>query len=106
MKNGTGAGQAHRTASAQRPNCARLAWLLALSSLCAWSQTQLATVFGTISDPSGAVIPGAQVTIVNQSTGLKRGSLTDATGQYHLAGFPIGHYSLRVEKEGFQTHAR
>ena len=56
----------------------RLPILLAFSlcSACAWSQTQLATVFGTINDPSGAVIPGAQVTIVNQSTGLKRGTHT------------------------------
>jgi hypothetical protein len=50
--------------------------LLALSfvlfSSGAWSQTQLATIFGTISDPSGAVIPEVAVTIVNQSTGSKR----------------------------------
>ena len=83
-----------------------LALLFVLFSACAWSQTQLATVFGTINDPSGAVIPGAQVTIVNQSTGLKRAILTDMTGQYHLAGLQTGNYALRAEKEGFQTQAR
>lgn len=83
-----------------------LATCLALFSAVALSQTQLATVFGTINDPSGAVIPGAQVTIVNQSTGLKRGTLTDMTGQYHLAGLPTGNYALRTEKEGFQTQVR
>src|SRR5260370_18770401 len=70
----------------------------ALFSACAWSQTQLATVFGTISDPSGAVIPGAQVTIVNQTTGLKRGTLTDMAGQSHLAGLPNGNYDLPTRK--------
>lgn len=48
-----------------------LALQFALFSACAWSQ--LATVFGTITDPSGAVIPGPAVTVVNQSTGLKNG---------------------------------
>jgi hypothetical protein len=79
---------------------------LALYSAYAWSQTEVATVFGTVADPSGAVIAGAQVTILNQSTGLKRGSSTDSTGQYHIAGLPIGHYAVRVQKEGFQTQVR
>lgn len=86
--------------------CILLALSFASFSVGAWSQTQLATVFGTINDPSGAVIPGAQVTIVNQSTGLKRGALTDTTGQYRLAGLPTGSYALRTEKEGFQTQVR
>jgi len=79
---------------------------LALFSSYAWPQTQLATVFGTITDASGAVISGAQVTILNQSTGLKRDASTDSTGQYHIAGLPTGNYSVRVEKEGFQTQVR
>src|SRR5262245_16079082 len=83
-----------------------LAISLALFSVCAWSQTQLATVFGIITDPSGAVVPGAQVTIVNKSTGLTREALTDMTGQYRLAGLPTGNYAVRVEKTGFQTQRR
>lgn len=70
------------------------------------AQSQLATVFGTVTDPSGAVIPGAQITLVNQRTGLKRGTVTDAAGEYHLAGLPTGHYSLRIEKAGFQSQIR
>src|SRR5580704_13164332 len=45
------------------------------------AQTQLATVFGTVTDPSGAVIPGAQITIANQSTGWKRGTVTDSAAE-------------------------
>ena len=86
--------------------CLLLALFLALFSSYAWPQTQLATVFGTITDASGAVISGAQVTILNQSTGLKRDASTDSTGQYHIAGLPTGNYSVRVEKEGFQTQVR
>src|SRR5215472_7912558 len=84
----------------------RLAALSALFSAVAWPQTQLATVFGAITDPSSAVIPGAVVTIINQSTGLKREVLTGPTGQYHLAGLPTGNYALRVEKQGFQPQVR
>jgi hypothetical protein len=70
---------------------------------CAWSQTQLSTVFGTVTDSTGAVIPGAQITILNQSTGLKRSTPTDTNGQYRLAGLPPGTYTFRAEKENFET---
>jgi hypothetical protein len=52
--------------------CILSAALAALLSVGAWSQTQLATVFGAVTDPSGAVVPGVSVTIVSQGTGLKR----------------------------------
>jgi hypothetical protein len=56
-----------------------------------------------VTDSTGAVIPGAQVTILNQSTGLKRSTPTDTNGQYRLAGLPPGMYTIRAEKEKFQT---
>src|SRR5580698_7846759 len=80
--------------------------LAAFISVSAWSQTQLATVSGIISDPSGAVVPGVAVTIFSQGTGLKRSALTDTAGQYRFAGLPSGTYSLRVEKKGFQSQVR
>lgn len=80
--------------------------LLFVFSPCACPQTEVATVFGTVTDPTGAVIAGAQVTILNQSIGLKRESSTDSTGQYHIAGLPTGNYAVRVQKEGFQTQVR
>ena len=83
-----------------------LALPFALFSACAWSQTQLATIFGTVSDPSSAVIPGVAVTIVNQSTGLKREVATRSTGEYRFTGLPIGTYALHAEKEGFQPQVR
>jgi Carboxypeptidase regulatory-like domain/TonB dependent receptor len=80
--------------------------LVAFISVSAWSQTQLATVSGIISDPSGAVVPGVAVTIFSQGTGLKRSALTDTAGQYRFAGLPTGTYSLRIEKKGFQSQVR
>jgi Carboxypeptidase regulatory-like domain/TonB dependent receptor/TonB-dependent Receptor Plug Domain len=80
--------------------------LAALFSVGAWSQTQLATVSGAITDPTRAVVPGVSVTIVSQGIGLKRSALTDAAGEYRFAGLPIGNYSLRIEKPGFQSQVR
>ena len=79
---------------------------LAFPPICAWSQTQLATVSGTITDPSGAVVPGVSVTIVSQGTGLKRSAPTDTAGEYRFAGLPTGNYSLRIERTGFQSQIR
>ena len=80
-----------------------LALSVALFSPSAWPQTQLATVFGNITDPTGAVIAEAQVTVSTVSTGLKRVALTDIKGQYHLAGLPPGMYTVRAEKRQFQA---
>jgi hypothetical protein len=79
---------------------------LALLTTCGWSQTQLGTVFGTITDPTGAVITGAQVTVSSVSTGLKREAVSDMKGQYHVVGLPTGKYTVRIDKEGFQTEIR
>ena len=86
--------------------CLLLVLPFLLLPACAWPQSELAIVFGTVTDPSGAVIPAAQVTIVNQDTALKRNAVTDLTGLYRIAGLPTGNYSVRVEKEGFQTQVR
>jgi len=80
--------------------------LAVVASVCAWPQTQLATVFGTITDPSGAVVPGANVAIANQGTGLKRSTVTDTAGEYRFAGLSTGNYSLRIQKTGFQSQVR
>src|SRR5580692_9875473 len=80
--------------------------LAAFISVSAWSQTQLATVSGTITDPSGAVVPDVVVTIFSPGTGLKRSVLTDTAGEYRFAGLPTGTYSLRIGKKGFQSQVR
>jgi hypothetical protein len=86
--------------------CILSALLAALFSISAWSQTQLASVSGIITDPSGAVMPGVSVTVVSQGTGLKRSAVTDTAGEYRFAGLPTGNYSLRMEKTGFQSQVR
>ena len=75
--------------------------LLAFSS--AWAQQTTATIAGTISDESGAVLPGVQVTITNKETGNSRGVTTDEWGYYVAPLLPVGSYQTRSELPGFQT---
>src|SRR5215471_13835471 len=86
--------------------CLLLATLLASFSVPGYPQTQLASVLGTVTDASGAVVSDAHVTFHNKSTGLKRDASTDLNGQYRVTGLSTGSYSARVEKEGFQTQVR
>jgi hypothetical protein len=75
--------------------------LLATVSLSA--QTFRGTILGTVTDPSGAVIAGAKVTVRNTGTGLERSAETSADGSYSLPELPIGTYSVTVVQQGFQT---
>lgn len=67
------------------------------------AQIQIGTVKGTISDPAGALLPGAQVSLENPLTGFRRATATGDQGQYLFNNVPFGSYSLRVSAAGFQT---
>lgn len=69
--------------------------------LCA--QVDRATLQGTVTDSTGAVVPGASVEIVSQDTGLRRQIKTNEAGSYVAAGLPIGNYSVTVSLSGFRT---
>ncbi len=83
-----------------------LVFMLALMLLAAVSvsaQTFRGTILGTVTDPSGAVIAGAQVTVKNTGTGLQRSTTTSGDGSYSLPELPIGAYDVTVTQAGFQT---
>ena len=61
------------------------------------------SIQGTITDPSGAVVPQATVTAVNLATGVETARQTTAAGLYVLTPLPAGEYSVRVTASGFQT---
>src|SRR4029077_2515251 len=58
---------------------------------------------GTVTDKTGSVISGAQVTVTSQGTGVSRQSRTDDSGHYLVPLLPLGNYTIRVESQGFQT---
>src|SRR4051812_29418801 len=80
----------------------RLALFALIAALPAFSQAITAKVAGTVTDPSGAVVPNASVTIRSQQTNQARSAKTDAAGGYEFSFLPIGSYSLSVESAGFQ----
>ena len=61
------------------------------------------TIQGTVSDPSGAVIPQAAVTATNVATGVQTARQTNAAGFYVLSPLPAGEYNVKVEAAGFQS---
>jgi hypothetical protein len=67
------------------------------------AQTFRGTILGTVIDQSGAAIPGAQITIKNQGTGLTRTTTTEDSGTYHVPELQVGQYSVTVTKEGFES---
>lgn len=66
------------------------------------SQTSEGRILGTISDSTGAVIAGAQVTITNTSTGVSRYLVTTSAGEYVAPNLPAGPYQVEVEAKGFK----
>src|SRR5215510_5421561 len=61
---------------------------------------------GVITDPTGAIIPGAVVSLTNTATGFKRQALTGEDGVYQFLQAPPGAYQVIVEKAGFSTATR
>ncbi len=86
-----------------------LAAVLALAwSLPALAQSQAAggAIEGTVTDESGAVLPGASVVVKNPSTGLTRETTTDAEGVFRAPLLPVGGYEITVTLSGFATTKR
>ena len=75
-----------------------------LSSSSLLGQLTTATISGTLTDPSGAIISDARVTAAEMSTGVVTRSIANSAGFYVLTGLAPGQYRVRVEKAGFQTH--
>src|SRR5215469_16301469 len=67
------------------------------------SQEVTASITGTISDPSGASVPGATVTATSVERGIAYTATSNETGLYLIAHLPVGSYTMKVEKSGFAS---
>ena len=70
------------------------------------AQVTTGTISGTISDSTGAVLPGAAVNLKSVEKGISRTVTTDEGGRYRAAELALGSYEIRVEVAGFQTVTR
>ena len=64
---------------------------------------QEATIVGTVTDPSGSVMPGVQITVTNNETSAVRHIVSNEAGQYTVPSLVIGKYSVKAEAPGFKA---
>ena len=100
----------------QEPRCFRKGSSLSLTSKALWPLTFLilflaavparaqyrTSIQGTVTDPSGAVIPGATLTLKNQATNETVVRTSDPAGIFNFNALPADHFTLTVEKDGFE----
>jgi len=71
-----------------------------------FGQSDRGTITGIVTDPSGAVIPDATVTVINASTNARSVVLSTSSGSYTVPQLTTGTYKISVEKQGFKTAVR
>lgn len=84
-----------------KSGCATLLFLLLCSSG-AWAQFN-SGLDGTVFDPTGAVVPNANVTIKNVATGVEQNTTTSTAGIYRFTALPAGNFNVTVKAQGFET---
>src|SRR3954454_12563197 len=71
-----------------------------------FGQRITATIRGTVTDSTGAVLPGASVTAKGEETGFTRSTVTNQTGSYSFPELPTVNYIIEVSLSGFKTAIR
>ena len=80
--------------------------VMLLSSLPSWAQVTGATLSGTVTDPSGALVPQAGISIKNLATGISTSVSTNADALYSAPNLLPGNYEVTVSASGFKTEVR
>lgn len=83
------------------------ALLFCMTAMFAWSQgLTTGSIQGNITDTTGAVVPGATITVTNIATNASQTLTSHPDGSFVVQDLPIGHYTVKVEKNGFSTALR
>ena len=80
--------------------------VLTLHFSLAWAQVTTATILGTVSDNTGGVLPGVEITVTHLDTNTVRTSVTDDLGQYRVSQLSLGDFEVQAALPGFQTSIR
>ena len=84
--------------------------IVVFSAICTCSgaraQGNSATLTGTVTDPTHAVVPKATVTVTDEASGIVRTATSDAAGFFSFVGVPIGTYDVQVSAPGFNSLLR
>ena len=94
-------------ASRMRRACAWLIFSFLLTSTAnILAQSTGGRITGTVGDPSGAIVPGVKVALINEASGVNRDTVTDASGGYVFPQVPVGEYRLEFDGAGFKKNIR
>ena len=85
------------------PTSILVLFLLLFSASAARAQFEDGSLVGTIHDPSGPIIPNAQITATNNATGIVSTTKSDAAGDYEFPSLRVGLYTVKAEAEGFSA---
>jgi len=89
-----------------RHTCACLLSLFVLSASTLLAQSTGGRFIGQVSDPSGAVLAGVQVTLVNEASGVSRTTTTNESGDFSFLEAPVGTYRFEFDLVGFKNNIR
>ncbi len=81
-----------------------LAGLMLAPAAAGWAQVTTATFYGVVTDPTGAVIPGATVTLTHEGTRATAIRTADARGEFVFDFLRVGFYTLKIEAQGFKSY--
>jgi len=86
----------------------RLLWFCIVLVICGYNASLLAqdtaSITGTVTDPTGAAIPNAQITVSNPEHGVKRTTVSNGEGSYLVSAVPPGNYDLTITAKGFKKY--
>src|SRR5437764_9613429 len=83
------------------PSICRAVMVTISFAFIACSQVERASIVGTLRDPSGSVVPGVTVRVINEGTNTTTTLTTDAAGEYSASNLTPGKYTIEAEKSGF-----
>src|SRR5579863_5914403 len=77
--------------------------LAAFAAAATWAQAPTGAMNGSVKDPTGAVMPGVSIDVINKDTGAERKETSGADGNFNVAPLAPGLYSVKAEAQGFRT---
>lgn len=80
-------------------------WLITLAANPGWAAVT-GSITGTVKDQTGAVIPGARITVTNVAQGIQTKAVSDASGNYSYPSLAVGVYDLHIQAQGFKPADR
>jgi hypothetical protein len=93
---------AFRSAVSRRLRASVAIWALLLLAGIAFGQVDRSGLSGTVTDSSGRLLPQAHVTVIENTTGMRRETVSDSTGNYSILQLPVGVYTVTFAHQGFK----